>query len=414
MSDSPTPVCQADSARAPFDIDRLFSDRTRSLRPSGIRRIFEIAATLSDPIDLSIGQPDFAVPDPIKQAAINAIERDHNGYTLTQGIPSLRRRIAAHLAHDLSWPADCGGPDSDVGLIVTSGTLGGLYTAMMATLSADDEIIIGDPYFVAYPHMATLAGGRAIRCDTYPDFRMTAQRVEPLITARTKGVLLNSPGNPSGVVMTGSECAQLRELCKSRGVLLISDEIYDEFTFEDSREPAGLPHNNQPRCPSPCRADGAWEHMLLIRGFGKTYGCTGWRMGYAAGPRALIEQMAKIQQFSFVCAPAPAQHGCEASFDVDMSATVAHFKDRRDRVMSRLAPLAKITNPGGAFYVFFEVPEHLGLTAEEFCNRALDQQLVAIPGGVFSDRDTHVRISYAVADEKLGRGLDVLADLLAR
>lgn len=396
-----------------LDIQRLLSERTRSLGPSGIRKIFELASKLDNPVNLSIGQPDFPVPAAIKQAAIDAINADHNGYTLTGGIPSLRRRIAQHLAHDVGWPADLDKDDCDTGLLVTTGTSGSLHILMMALLSPGDEIVIGDPYFVAYPHMATLSGGVAVRCDTYPDFRMTAERIEPLINKKTKAVLLNSPGNPSGVVMTSRECAEVLDLCRRKGVLLISDEIYDEFTYDDAREPAGLAHNNEPRCPSPARVDGSWNDVLLIRGFGKTYGCTGWRMGYSVGPSELIAQMAKMQQYSFVCAPAPFQHACVKTFDLDLSDLVASFKKRRDLVLDRLTPHAKITTPGGAFYAFFEVPEHLGMTGAELCTKLVEHNVVAIPGGVFSDRDTHVRISFAVHDDLLERGLDVLVKVLA-
>jgi len=394
-----------------LDVGRLLSDRTRALGPSGIRKIFEAAATLKDPINLSIGQPDFPVPEPIKRAAIEAIDADHNGYTLSAGIPALRRRIGEHLAHDIGWRG-VGDKGSDTGLIITSGTSGAILVMTMALLSPDDEIIIGDPYFVAYPHMATLSGGVAVRCPTYPDFRMTAERIEPLITPRTKAVMLNSPGNPSGVVMSKRECEDVLDLCRSKGVLLVSDEIYDEFTYRDFREPAGLPGNDEPRCPSPCRVPGSEADVLLIRGFGKTYGCTGWRMGYAAGPRELIEEMTKMQQYSFVCAPAPMQHACVKTFDVDMMPTVDRFQKRRDLVLEQLRPHARIETPGGAFYAFIELPERLGVSGTEFSTRAMERSLVCIPGGAFSERDTHIRISFAVDDDKLARGLAILGEML--
>src|SRR5262249_54741018 len=161
-----------------------------------------------------------------------------------------------------------------------------------------------DPFFVMYPHVATMVGAKAVKCDTYPDFRMTAERVAPLITSKTKAVLYNSPGNPSGVVGTAAECRKIAELCREKGVLLISDEIYDAFTYDDAKEHydgARAGDDGHKRCPSPARGiKDSHEFILLVRGFGKSYGVTGWRLGYAAGPRRLIEEMNKLQQYTYV------------------------------------------------------------------------------------------------------------------
>jgi aspartate/methionine/tyrosine aminotransferase len=386
------------------DVDRLISDRARALDTSGIRKVFELGATLEDPINLSIGQPDFHVPSELKRAAIDAIERDQSGYTLTQGIPALRRRCAERLVEDVGWPEDLGTPGASTGVMITSGTSGALVLAMLALISPGDEVVIPDPYFVAYPHQPTLAGGRAVCCDTYPDFRMTAERVEPLITERTKAVLIDSPSNPAGVVLSRAECRDLLALCRSRGVLLISDEIYAEFIFED--------HLEDGVCPSPARFDGAHEDVLLIRGFGKTWGCTGWRMGYAAGPARLIAEMTKLQQYTFVCSPTPLQHGCVEAFGVDMGPTVARFAARRDRAMAALAGVTDVPRPGGAFYLFVPIPERAGMTGQQLFERALERNLLLIPGGVFSNRDTHVRVSIAAPDDRLDEGVAILADLL--
>jgi len=284
--------------------DKVLSSRCDAVDVSGIRRVFHLGAKLKNPINLSIGQPDFPVPDPVKDAAIDAIRTDKNGYTLTTGIPQLERRIREHLESDLGWPAD---NTDEIGVVVTSGTSGALYLLNLALMEPGAEIIIPDPYFVAYPHMATICGGKAVRCDTYPDFRMTADRVAPLINENTRAVLLNSPGNPSGVVMSKDEVNELAKLCADKGVLLISDEIYDEFVYSDATDGGVF--------PSPARVKDSWKDLCVIRGFGKTYGCTGWRMGYIAGPKWFTEQIAKFQQYTYVCAPAPFQHGCLATFD---------------------------------------------------------------------------------------------------
>lgn len=398
----------------PFDADALIAARARKVDLSGIRKVFQMAASLEDPINLSVGQPDFAVPEPVRAAAVAAIEAGANGYTQTQGDPALLGRIGDWLKTDLGWasapyPSDepAGGPRH----IVTSGTSGALQLLFMALLEPGDECVIPDPYFVSYPHMATLTGAKAVVCDTYPDFRLTAARVEPLLTERTKFVLLNTPSNPAGVVSSKDDCRDLLELCRSRGVLLVTDEIYDEFCFAEGLTDVAAGDSSIARCPSPARLEGADQSVVLIRGFGKTYGCTGWRLGYAAGPRAIIDQMAKIQQYTFVCAPAPLQAGVAACFDTSMHKEIAEYKARRDLVIETLSPHVRLATPAGAFYAFFEVPRALGLTGTQFVERGMRHRLLTIPGGCFSGRDTHVRLSYATKPENLKRGLDLIVRL---
>lgn len=388
----------SDAPSAGFDVASMIAGRARAIDVSGIRRVFELGARLADPINLSIGQPDFPVPEPIRRAAVEAIEGHRNGYTLTQGTPDLLAAIRARLLEDVGW--ETGGPGKPE-VMVTSGTSGALLLACLALLDPGSEIVIPDPWFVVYPALATMCGARAVPCDTYPDFRMTAERVEPLIGPRTRMVLLNSPGNPTGVVLSEEEVRDLAELCRARGVMLVSDEIYDAFTYRDARA-AG-------RCPSPARFS---EDLLLVRGFGKTYGCTGWRLGYAAGPPALIEQMMKLQQYTFVCAPSMAQAGARAALEVDVEPLVESYRKRRDMVEAAFADVANVVHPGGAFYAFVEVPPALGLSAGAFVERAIARNVLVIPGSVFSARDTHFRLSYAAPESKLRQGLDILRDLL--
>jgi len=386
---------QAGAAGA-LDFDAMISQRARSIDVSGIRRVFELGAKLRDPINFSIGQPDFPVAESIKEATIRAIRADRNGYSLTQGAPELTQAVTRRLADDVGWNA----PSDDLGLMITSGTSGAIMLACLALLNPGDEAIIPDPFFVIYPALASIGGANVVYCDTYPDFRMTAERVEPLITKRTKLVVIDSPGNPSGVVLTNREVRDLAELCQRKGVILISDEIYDQFIYHDAREDG--------RCPSPARYS---RDMLLVRGFGKTYGCTGWRMGFAAGPKAIIQQMTKLQQYTFVCAPSMAQFGLAGAFEVDMSAFVTAYQRKRDLVLEALEGVAEVVRPGGAFYVFVKVPPHLGLSGTQFVEQAIERNVLMIPGGVFSGRDTHFRISYAVPDEKLRAGLEVVREL---
>lgn len=395
-----------------MSVERLISSRAKRIDASGIRRVFDLGAKLKDPNNLSIGQPDFPVPQAVKDAAVRAIQENRNGYTQTGGIPELRARIAADLKDDLGW--DVSGPITGTGdhaaMVVTTGTSGGLMLAFLSLLEPGDEVIVPDPYFVAYPHLATMCGATAVKCDTYPDFKLTAARVEPLITARTKIVLVCSPGNPTGVVMTREEQRELLELCRSRGVVLISDEIYDLFCFDESR--TDRDGSGKMRCPSAARAPGAWDSVLVVRGFGKTYGVTGWRMGYVAGPRALVDQIAKMQQYSYVCAPSMAQWGCVEALDQDMSGVVRDYQQRRDLVVSRLREVTEVALPGGAFYAFPKVPERLGMTASQFVERCIERNTLVIPGSAFSTRDTHIRLSFATTKTQLERGMDVIVDLM--
>lgn len=380
-----------------FDPEHFITDRLRAIDASGIRRVFDLAASLKDPVNLSIGQPDFDVPEPIKQAAIEAIASGQNRYTQTQGIAPLIQKVRSRLGQQFPlWRAS-----EDIGVLITSGVSGGLVLALLTCVGPGDEVLIPDPYFVMYRHLVTLAGATPVYVDTYPDFQLHADRLEAAITPRTRLLLFNSPGNPTGVVASPRTCEQVVRLCEARNILLLSDEIYDEFCYD----------RVEGQSPSPA----AWSrNLLLLRGYSKTYAMTGWRLGYAAGPRPIIDQMTKLQQYSFVCAPSMTQVAGVAALDVDMSGHVEAYRRKRDRVVERLSPHYELTPPGGAFYAFPKVPEHLGLTGQQFVEQAIGRNLLIIPGNVFSSRDTHFRISYACDDARLEHGLDILVDMARR
>lgn len=379
-----------------LDLDRLITARAHSIDASGIRRVFDLAAKVKDPINLSIGQPHFDVPDPIKAAAIAAIQSGRNSYTPTQGIGQLASKINSQF--DARFRRD--GRWEDYGTIITSGVSGGLLLALLACAGPGDEVLIPDPYFVMYKQLARLVGAKPVFIDTYPDFVLTAQHVEPHLTSRTKVLLVSSPSNPTGAVIGERAWKELVDLCHRHGVLLVSDEIYDVFCYEPVGTPVG------PRCPSPASFT---DQILVLRGFSKTYGMTGWRLGYAVGPRPIVEQMTKLQQYTYVCAPSIVQHAGVAALDVDMSAHVVDYKRKRDRVVERLSGHFELTAPGGAFYAFPRAPR--GRKGCEFVEAAIARDLLIIPGRVFSERDTHLRISYACDDRTLERGLDLLIEL---
>ena len=386
-----------------LDPDRFITDRLRAIDASGIRRVFDLAAALDDPINLSIGQPDFDVPEPIRDAAADAIRSGFNKYTQTQGIAELRERLTNALTAefpDTVGPALASGENR---VLITSGVSGGLVLALMTTVGPGDEVLIPDPYFVMYKHLVTLAGATAVYVNTYPDFQLTTERLAAAVTDRTKLVLFNSPSNPTGVLASADACRAVADFCGDRGLLLLSDEIYDVFNYAKRSETG-----TDPVFPSPLhhRSD-----ALLLRGFSKTYGMTGWRLGYAVGPAAIIEQMTKLQQYSFVCAPSMVQLAGVMALDVDMSEHVRDYAAKRDRVVERLSPHYDLTTPGGAFYAFPKVPERLGMSGAAFVEAAVGRNLLVIPGSVFSQRDTHFRLSYACDDAMLERGLDVLVQM---
>ena len=360
------------------------AQRMHQIDASGIRKVFDLAAQLKDPINLSIGLPHFDTPEPIKEAIIQAVRDGKNRYSQTQGIPpllnALQARVDAEYRH------------ADRKVFVTSGTSGGLVLALQVLVNPGDEVLVFDPYFVMYRHLVTLAGGRAVEISTYPDFRIDLNRVREAITPRTKAILFNSPANPTGAVATASEIEQLAKLAKEKNIALISDEIYRAFCYD-----------------GPFVSPTQWnDETIVIDGFSKSHAMTGHRLGWAHGPECVIQQMIKLQQFTFVCAPQPMQWGALAGLDLDLSPFVAEYRHKRDFVLSQLREDFEIAGAQGAFYVFPKAPWGTGT---EFITEALKHSLLVIPGKVFSPVDTHFRISYAADERTLARGCDVLKKL---
>jgi aspartate/methionine/tyrosine aminotransferase len=364
------------------------ADRTRLFDASGIRKVFDLGAKLKNPINLSIGQPDFEPPLEVRRSAVEAIEGRKNGYTATQGIPQLREKLLGRVKHEYGH--------ADRELFVTSGTSGGLMLALLVLINPGDEVIIFDPYFVMYEALVKVVGGKVLTVETYPDFKIDLNRVADAITPRTKMIIFNSPANPTGTVADAETVQGLAQLAAERNVVLLSDEIYRAFCYD------------QPFV-SPAKFN---DQTLVIDGFSKTYGMPGWRVGFAHGPSAIIHEMTKLQQFSFVCAPHPFQWAGAAAMDADMSGEIANYRRKRDMIAAGLARDYELATPSGAFYAFPKLPWGTGM---EFVGRAIEEyQLLIIPGSVFSRRDTHFRISYAAPDEVIERGIEALRKLAKR
>src|SRR5690349_11084914 len=315
------------------------SRRALGVDASGIRKVFDLAAKMKDPFNLSIGLPDFDVPAVAKQAAIDAIQSGHNRYTQTQGIAPLRERLRADLSREIG---------RDVGdVLITSGVSGGLFLAILATIDPGDEAVFLDPYFVMYKHLLTMAGGKAVAVDSYPDFRFHADRVEKAITPKTKLLILNSPSNPTGVVMSPEEVRSAVEVARKHDLLLISDEIYEPFLYHQDAD------GDMGGLPSPARL---YDKTILLRGFSKSHAMTGWRLGYACGPEPIISQMTKLQQYTYVCAPSPLQYAALKAMDVPTRDAVNAYRRKRDIVFETLGKNFELVKPDGAFYIFPKAP----------------------------------------------------------
>jgi len=363
------------------------AERMSRIDASGIRKVFDLAANMKDPINLSIGQPHFDTPEPIKQALYKAVAEGKNAYSQTQGIAplldKLQKRVDAELGH------------RDRKVFVSSGTSGGLMLALSVLVNPGDEVIFFDPYFVMYKHLVTLAGGRSVIVDTYPDFCIDIDKVRSLISPRTKAILCNSPANPTGTVVRDEELKGLAELAAERNIALISDEIYRTFCYD-----------------GPFVSPAKWnERTIVIDGFSKSHSMTGWRLGFVHGPQEVMQQMIKLQQFTFVCAPQPVQWAGVVACDVELPERTAEYRRNRDFLLGELKADYEFAPAGGAFYLFAKAPWG---TATEFVAEAIRNNLLIIPGNVFSDRDTHFRISYAAEHKTLERGVEVLKKLARR
>ncbi len=371
--------------------DFPISERCRKIDASGIRKVFDLAAQRkaqgAELIDFSIGQPDFCIPEPIKHAACQAIAEDKNSYTVTQGIPELREKIKQYHKKRLGLEAQA--------VLITSGVSGGLVLALLAMCQEGDEVIFVDPYFVMYKHLVTLSGARSVIVDGYPNFdELPVQKIADAITSKTKIIIINSPSNPTGCIYPESQLREIAEIAKKNDILIISDEIYHQLCYDGE---LGSISSYAP------------EHTLLLDGFSKNLAMTGWRIGYAIGPMKLIEQMAKLQQYTFVCAPAPLQYAALAMDKCDISPIIDDYRKRRDFVYDGLREKFNIIKPSGGFYIFPQAPNG---DAETFCKRALEKDVLIIPGNVFSEKNTHFRISYARDMKVLEEGINRLNQLV--
>jgi aspartate/methionine/tyrosine aminotransferase len=362
----------------------MIAERLKRIRPSGVRRIFDMASRMNDPIDLSLGEPDFDIPEDIKQEGIRWIEEGFNKYTLTQGIPELREKVEEYLQ---------GKGVTFESVMITAGVTGGLLLCCLCLIDPGDEVLIPDPYFVMYEYQVLLMGGVPRYIDTYPDFRLREDKIREVLSSRTKLVIINSPANPSGTVYSKEELELVARIAGERKLIVISDDIYERFVYDAAA--------------APCMGQ-IYGNTITLSGFSKTWGMTGWRLGYAAGSEEVIQKMITLQQYSFTCPPSFAQKAAVKAFDCDMGTYIDHYREKRDFIYEALRERYRVERPLGSFFIFPEADDGDG---EKLVEKAITKGVFVVPGGAFSQRRTHFRISFAAPMNVLERGVKILQEL---
>ena len=379
------------------------SQRVLSVPPSGIRRFFDIAATMKNVISLGIGEPDFVTPRPILQAGVASLERGETAYTSNSGVWELRQALAAHLQRMYGVSYD---PEHE--LLITVGVSEALYLAMTAILDPGDEVIVPEPCFVAYQPEVVFAGGVPVTIATKVEdgFQVTAEAIERAITPRTKALLIGYPNNPTGAVMTRENLIAIGQVAEAHDLLVISDEIYDRLVY-------GVEHVCFAALP------GMRERTITLGGFSKGYAMTGWRLGYAAASAELLGAMRKVHQYTIMSAPTTAQAaGLEAlqTGEPYVEAMVTEYNRRRRLLVDGLNTLGlECFEPKGAFYAFPSVARS-GMEDEEFAEALLGEEEVAVvPGSAFGASGTgYVRMVYATAYEKIEEALNRMERFMRR
>ena len=366
-----------------------------TIQPSGIRKFFDVVHEMKDAISLGVGEPDFDTPWHIRDEGIYSLEKGKTHYTSNAGLKELKTEIDRYLNrhYGISY-------DVDHEIMVTIGGSEAIDAAMRAMLDPGDEVLIPQPSYVSYVPCAVLAGGVpvVIELKAENEFRLTAEELEAAITPKTKLLVLPFPNNPTGAIMEKSDLEKIAEVIKKHDIFVLSDEIYSELTYLEKHVTiASLP--------------GMWERTIVINGFSKSHAMTGWRLGYACGPRVIIEQMLKIHQFEIMCAPSTSQYaGVEAlkNGDEDVAQMREEYNGRRRYLLHRFKEMGlSCFEPFGAFYVFPCISE-FGMTSEQFATELLNtEKLAVVPGTAFGDcGEGFIRISYAYSLENLKEAMN--------
>ena len=369
---------------------KYLSDAVVNIKPSGIRKFFDIVSEMKDAISLGVGEPDFDTPWHIRDEGIYAFERGKTFYTSNAGLKDLRVEIANYLKRTQNLEYN-----SDNEIVVTVGGSEAIDIGLRAIVNPGDEVIIPQPSYVSYEPCAVLAGAKPviINLKAENEFRLTAQELETAITDKTKILILPFPNNPTGAIMEREDLEAIAKVCIEKDILVMSDEIYAALTYKGKHV-------------SIAEIDGMKERTILINGFSKAYAMTGWRLGYACAPKELIKQMTKIHQFAIMCAPTISQYAAVEALkngDDDVEQMRQAYNQRRRFLMNAFKNMGlDCFEPFGAFYVFPCIKE-FGMSSEEFATRFLQEEKVAIvPGTAFGDcGEGFLRISYAYSLDNL-------------
>lgn len=382
---------------------RYLSERVVSLKPSAIRRFFDIAATMDDVLSLGIGEPDFVSPAPILEAGIHSLREGATHYTSNSGLMELRTALAEHLEKRYGVTYD---PVKEI--VITVGVSEALYLAMTALLDPGDEVIIPTPCFVSYQAEAALAGGVPFELPTFAEdnFQLRPSALEAAINPRTKAVLIAYPNNPTGAVASRETLLALAGIAEKHDLIVISDELYDQLVYE-------VPHVCFPALP------GMWERTILLGGFSKNYAMTGWRIGFAAAPAGILQGLLRVHQYTIMSAPTTAQAAAIVALKhghKHVEEMRSEYNRRRKLIVSGLNDLGLATvEPHGAFYAFPSIAAS-GMDDETFAQKLLEEERVAVvPGSGFgSGGEGYVRCSYATAYEKIEEALRRLERFMRR
>ena len=378
-----------------MDYGKILSSTAQEIKPSGIRKFFDLLGDMKDVIALTVGQPDFVTPWHIRVSAVESLEKGKTYYTSNSGTLELRTEIAAYMNRRFGLTYD---PKDEI--IVTVGGSEAIDIATRAIVNPGDEVIVPQPSFVCYGPIAALAGGRPVFLETKEKdcFKLTPDALRAAITPKTKLLVLPFPNNPTGAIMTAEDLEGIAEVLRGTDIMVLSDEIYSELTY--GREHVSI-----------ASLDGMRERTVVVNGFSKTYAMTGWRMGYTLAPREVTRQMLKIHQYAIMCAPTASQFAAVEALkngDEDVAMMRAEYNRRRRYLVGGLRGMGiDCFQPEGAFYVYPNI-SCFGLSSEEFCQKLLYEGGVAIvPGTAFGDcGEGFARISYAYSVEHIAKALD--------
>jgi aminotransferase len=385
-----------------IDYNNFIKQSVIDVKPSGIRKFFSIAEEMDNVISLGVGEPDFLTPWHIRQQGIDTLEMGHTRYTANSGLAELRKEISNFYARKYLVKYN---PDNEI--LVTVGGSEGIDMAIRTLISEGDEVLIVEPSFVCYKPIVDMCGGKSVPLVTKEEneFKLTAEEIENAITPNTKLLILPYPNNPTGAIMTESELKEIAKVIIKHNLLVLSDEIYSELTYTE-----------EGHC-SIASIDGMQERCIVINGFSKTYSMTGWRLGYALGPKPIIEQMTKIHQFAIMSAPTTSQY---AAIDALANGDADILKMREDYDMRRKFTVNAFNKigltcfePKGAFYVFPCI-KSTGLSSEEFCEKLIRSKRVAVvPGDAFGEcGEGYIRVSYCYSIDNIKRAIEKIGEFI--